>query len=186
LVTIMPFWIDSSSFGRPWRLHSLIWNHNKPPDTISTAPEHTVWHRIRHFVWNNRYVQHAFIQTQYMSYSNVLTVGASDNKSAKLSWDVNGISRMARPFSQLLSNLLRNSWLNGPAYDKNPVHMHTSPTSLQCIKFINSNCVIHSINCICQHKCYNLSKIHYSFWRPYILMMLVFIGQNSCPGCKSR
>ena len=108
----------------------------------------------------------------------MLTVGASDNISAKLSCDVSGISRMASPFSQLLSNLLRNSWLNGPAYDKNPVHRHTSPTSLQCITFINSNCAIRSINCICQHKCYDVSKIHYSFWSAYILIMLVFIGQN--------
>lgn len=26
-VTIMPFWTDSSSFGKPWRFHSPTWNH---------------------------------------------------------------------------------------------------------------------------------------------------------------
>lgn len=60
-----------------------------------------------------------------------LTVALSTSISVRLRLLENGTRFALRFFCQFCNNLLRNSWLKGPEYERNPVHINTSPASLK-------------------------------------------------------
>ena len=62
--------------------------------------------------------------------ANGLTVVGSTSISMRLTLVVYGIARLFNSFFQRSSSSRRNSWLNGPRYDKKPDASKTSPTSL--------------------------------------------------------
>ena len=65
------------------------------------------------------------------------TVAASVSILMRFRFSEKGILFFVISFSHLLSNRLRKFWLNGPKYERKPVAINTSPTSLEVNKPTN-------------------------------------------------
>ena len=131
LVTMIPFWVDSSSLGKPCRAHSETYVQDIVEQHIRTRPSNSTYIALYHscMYCTLLYVKYGYINI-YLYLANGLTVVGSTSISMRLTLVVYGIARLFNSFFQRSSNSRRNSWLNGPRYDKNPDASKTSPTSL--------------------------------------------------------
>ena len=200
---MIPFWIDRSSFGKPCKFHSPIYRDEdrrkiscsdvrslegmslsirnghliKSTATVLTSSTCNLRPYYRYSV-RAMNICDARNRMNYKLNRN-LTVASSFNCSIILKFSENGITLCWTCFCHSFNMRCRNSWLNGPQYDRNAVIRMAFPIDLNTYYinktwrssgsyptsqyFVQKLCFVHSIGL------FHLSNLILMYWHHHVV-----------------